>query len=238
MSRIARAVLEDIPHHVTQRGNGRQGIFDTIEGRLIYLDLLRDSAERFGLSIWAYCLMGNHIHLVAVPTKTDSLARALGRVHADYARYLNTCRRSCGHVWQARYFSCPLAGQHLWRAMAYVERNPVRAGICARAKDYRWSSARAHVEETNHDGLLDLSAWRQEYDGRVWESILDTGSEDDDFRQRLREATLRGRPYCDPDTLDVFERRLGRRLRPRAPGRPRKQAPEDEAAQTGFAFGG
>ena len=122
--------------------------------------------------------------------------------------------------------------------MAYIERNPVRAGLCARAKDYPWSSAQAHVEETSQGGLLDLKAWRQEYDGRAWEGILDTGSEDDDFRHRLREATLRGRPCCDPDTLKVFERRLGRRLRPDPPGRPRKQAPEEEATQIGFAFGG
>jgi putative transposase len=86
MSRIARAVLEDVPHHITQRGNGRQVIFDTVEGRLLYLDLLRDSAKRFGLSIWAYCLMSNHIHLLAAPKRADSLARALGRIHADYAR--------------------------------------------------------------------------------------------------------------------------------------------------------
>lgn len=82
MSRIARAVLEDVPHHITQRGNGRQVIFDTVEGRLLYLDLLRDSAKRFGLSIWAYCLMSNHIHLLAAPKRADSLARALGRIHA------------------------------------------------------------------------------------------------------------------------------------------------------------
>ena len=88
MSRIARTVLEDIPHHITQRGNGRQVIFDTVEGRLLYLDLLRDSAERFGLSIWAYCRMSNHIHLLGAPKKSDSLARALGRIQADYARYL------------------------------------------------------------------------------------------------------------------------------------------------------
>ena len=173
-------------------------IFDTVEGRLIYLDLLRNCAERFGLSIWAYCLMSNHVHLLAVPSKADSLARALGRVHADYARYLNTCRRSRGHVWQARYFSCPLADQHLWRAMVYIERNPVRAGLSARAKDYPWSSAQAHVRETSNGELLDLRGWRQEYDGRTWESILEAGSEDDEFRRHSKRPRCAAGPIANP----------------------------------------
>jgi len=222
MSRIARAVLEGIPHHVTQRGNGRQVVFDTLQSRQLYLNLLRIYSERFGLRISAYCLMPNHVHVVAVPAKADSLARALGRTHADYARYLNVCRTSCGHVWQARYFSCPLGDQHHWNAMAYVERNPVRAGLCAAAANYSWSSAQAHVYGRDEDGFLDLDAWRQRYDGSSWKRILDLPSEDEAFRQRLQEATLRGRPFCEPDTLDKFEKSLGRRLRPQPSGRPRK----------------
>ncbi len=133
MSRLARAVMEGIPHHVTQRGNGRQVVFDTPEGHRLYLDLLREYADRFHLSIAAYCLMSNHVHLVAVPQRPDSLARALGRTHAQYARYLNLCRRSGGHVWQARYYSCALGENHFWNALAYVERNPVRAKVMSRA---------------------------------------------------------------------------------------------------------
>ncbi len=221
--------MEGVPHHISQRGNGRQIIFDTIEGRLVYLDLLRKYAERFGLSIWAYCLMGNHVHLLAVPPKADSLARALGRAHADYARYLNICRRSCGHVWEARYFSCPLDEQHLWRAMAYIERNPVRAGLCARAEDYQWSSAQAHIHGSSGGGMLDLRAWRERYDGRAWGSILAVVSEDDAFQRRLQEATLRGRPCCEPEMLEVFEQRLGRGLRARPPGRPQKRYGQEES---------
>jgi REP element-mobilizing transposase RayT len=83
--RIARAVLEGVPHHITQRGNARQIVFDTREDRLLYLDLLREYAERFYLKLWGYCLMSNHVHLIAVPSRRDSLARALGRTHTEYA---------------------------------------------------------------------------------------------------------------------------------------------------------
>jgi putative transposase len=222
MSRIARAVLPDVPHHITQRGNARQVVFDNAEGRRLYLDLLRRNADHFQLSIWAFCLMSNHIHLIAVPERADSLARTLGRTHAEYAQYLNLCRRSCGHVWQARYYSCPLGDDHLWRAMAYVEQNPVRAQIIPRATDYPWSSAHAHVRESSLDGFLDLRIWRERFDGRSWQSILDQPSDEEAFLERLREATLRGRPWCNPQTLEVYEQRLGRTLRPKPSGRPRE----------------
>ena len=123
MPRAARFVAEGVPHHVTQRGNGRQKVFCCPEDYALYEDLLQRYAEDSGLALWAYCLMPNHIHLICVPGHERSLATALGRTHADFAKHFNIVRRSCGHVWQARFFSCPLDGPHTWQAMAYVERN-------------------------------------------------------------------------------------------------------------------
>lgn len=236
MSRIARAVLEGVPHHVTQRGNGRQVVFDTAEGYRLYLDLLREYAERFHLSIAAYCLMRNHVHLIAVPQRSDSLARALGRTHAQYARYLNLCRRSCGHVWQARYYSCALGENHLWNAMAYVERNPVRARMTARAIEYEWSSAAGHIWENTRGGFLDLTTWSYRYDGETWREFLDHTSEDESFGERLQQATMTGRPYCDTATTRLYEQRLGRALQPRPTGRPRT-ATHTLPNQQALAFG-
>jgi putative transposase len=110
MSRIARVVAVGVPDHITQRGKGRQIVFDTDQNRLLYLDLLRSYAGQYRLALWAWCLMSNHIHPLAVPERTDSLRRSLARTHSDYARYLNSKRRSCGHVWQARFYSCPGRG--------------------------------------------------------------------------------------------------------------------------------
>ena len=81
-----------MPHHITQRGNGRNIVFDSDADRTVYLNLLRRNSSHYHLTLWAWCLMGNHIHLLAVPERSDSLHRALGRTHADYARYLNIKR--------------------------------------------------------------------------------------------------------------------------------------------------
>jgi putative transposase len=226
VSRIARAVIEGVAHHITQRGNGQQVVFDSDEGRRVYLRLLRQNADQCELSLWGYCLMSNHVHLVAVPRREGSLAKALGRTHAQYAQYLNACRCSSGHVWQARFFSCPLGEDHLWRAMAYVECNPVRAGLCRRAADYPWSSAQARLRNDSLDNLLDLRAWRERYDEAVWEEILGRPNQDEAFQIRLREATRHGGPYCDPAKLEIFEEKLGRVLRPGRKGRPRGEKRE------------
>jgi putative transposase len=113
MSRIARIVLEDVPYHITQRGNARQQVFfDEMDYR-VCLDLLRDYAENARLRLWAYCLMPNHVHLIAVPERPSAMPSVLRRAHADFARHYNLKKRACGHVWQARYFSCPLEEAHL-----------------------------------------------------------------------------------------------------------------------------
>ncbi|MGA3190447.1 MAG: transposase [Bryobacteraceae bacterium] len=136
MSRIARIVLENIPYHLTQRGNGRQQVFFENQDYRLYLDLLRNYSEDAHLRLWAYCLMPNHVHLIAVPERPEAMASALGRTHADFARHFNLRGRTCGHVWQARFFSCPLESAHLWRAAAYVERNPSRARIVKHPGEY------------------------------------------------------------------------------------------------------
>ncbi len=219
MPRIASVVVPGLPHHVTQRGNGRQDVFTSDEDRQLYLDLLRRHAKRSDLRVWAYCLMPNHVHLVAAPDRASSLARVMGRTHAEYARYFNLKRRRSGHLWEARFFSCPLQDLHLWRAMAYVERNPVRAALVGDAADYRWSSAPLHVRG-QEAGWLDFTAWRQHYDGTQWLHVLRTSVEDEAFSLRLREATRRGRVMGSAAFADRIGKLMGRELRPKAAGRP------------------
>ncbi|NLX14685.1 MAG: transposase, partial [Phycisphaerales bacterium] len=88
MPRVSRIVLAGRPHHVTQRGNNRQDVFFVDDDRRVYLGLLKQQAERFGLEILGYCLMSNHVHLVAVPAGEDSLAKAVGRTHFLYTQYV------------------------------------------------------------------------------------------------------------------------------------------------------
>src|SRR5713101_5616378 len=174
MPRMARAVAVGLPYHVTQRGNNRRRIFDTEQDRLVYLKLLREYADRRRLAIWGYCLMDNHVHLIAAPQREDALARTLRQAHADYARYANVKRRSSGHFWQNRYFSCALDRGHCWRTLAYVERNRVRAGMVEEAGDRGWSSGRAHLVEADAGRWLDVYGSRVEYSPEQWREVLHT----------------------------------------------------------------
>jgi putative transposase len=228
MSRIARVAVPDVPYHITQRGNGRRIVFYNDVDRQTYLRLLARSAAEHRMNIQAYCLMGNHVHLVAVPQRADSLARALGRAHADFARYRNVSDGSCGHVWQSRYFSCPLDWAHLWRAIAYVERNPVRAGMVEAAEEYRWSSARARLGGPGTEAFLDLGEWWGRYDPPRWREVLGSAVDEAAFQRQLRDASIRGRALGSEEFVEQLERQTGRRLRPKPPGRPRKQVAAEQ----------
>lgn len=118
MSRIA---IEGIPSHITQRGTTRQQVVFEDRNSALYRDLLQTNCQDVGLEIWAFCLMPNHIHLIAGLRRAPAMAQAMGRANADYARYYNLRNRAPGHVWQARYFSTPMDTTHLWQAMAYIK---------------------------------------------------------------------------------------------------------------------
>lgn len=158
MPRRQRVVLPEVAHHVTQRGVDRSNVFVTDGDRQTYLGLVQEDLQPAGARLLAWCLMTNHIHLMLLPESVHSLAMLLRRVQGRYAQYFNARVRRSGHLWQNRFFACAVDEQHLWRALRYVERNPVRAGMVGRAEEYLWSSARAHVQEKDHSGLLDM-AW-------------------------------------------------------------------------------
>ena len=139
MARMPRVVAVGHPHHVTQRGNLGGRVFETDGDRRFYLDLLADGMARFGLRVWAHCLMTNHIHLVCVPEAEHALSKVLARVHGRLAQRINRRRKQRGHLWQGRFYACPMDESHCWAAIRYVERNPVRAGLVAKAEDLRWS---------------------------------------------------------------------------------------------------
>lgn len=231
MARHARAVALDIAQHVTQRGNGRQDIFFTEQDRGIYLNAFFDYASRYSLRVLGYCLMTNHVHFVVVPEREVSLARVFGRTHSDYARYANLVNRSCGHFWQARFYSCALDEAHTWKALAYVERNPVRAGLVMAAEEYPWSTAAAHCAADDMDGRLDLWQWSGRYNGERWREALRVGVTEQALEERIREATRRGSPLGSDDFIDKLSRAAGRDLRPRLPGRPRKERKANAAGK-------
>lgn len=224
MGRLARAVAAGVPHHVTQRGNGRRDVFvsDGMQG--VYLSLWREHAANNGLRVLGYCLMSNHVHLVVVPEDEDALGRGIRRIHGRFAQFWNSARGGSGHMWENRFFSCPVAPQRVWAVMRYVELNPVRAGMVDDAVAYPWSSAVAHVSGVDRSGVLDLNWWSREWDQGCWRAALEAGP--GSGVDAIRRATQSGRPFGEATFVEELEKRLGRPLAPRPRGRPKKVAGE------------
>ena len=208
MPRSARRVVPGLAHHITQRGTNRQTVFFARRDRRVYLDLLRDQASKTGVRILAYCLMNNHIHLIAIPCEEDALAVCLRRVHGRYAQYLNARRGRTGHLWQNRFFSCPLDAAHLLTALRYVECNPVRAGLVATPVEFAWSSAVAHGSGKDQSRLLDMQFWEDQGGLVFWQQLLHS-EEDETEYQRLRRATYSGRPLGSVEQRAVSRRTSG-----------------------------
>ena len=179
-------------------------------------------------------LLSNHVHLIVVPTRADSLFLALKHTHGPYAAYFNARHASSGHVWQGRYYSCPLDEPHFWAALRYTELNPVRAGMVAEPETYAWSSAAAHCEYHGADAWLEMQPWRDFWTPATWREYLRaTGAEAD--ADAIRRNTHTGRPLGTEDFVAGLEKTLGRRLTPGKGGRPAKL--EVDARQQAFGFG-
>ena len=212
---MARIVVPEYPHHVTQRGVRSLPIFRGDEDRQSYLEFMSRETQRFRVEILAWCLMTNHVHLIAVPPNARSLARAIGEAHKRYSRMRNFAEGVRGYLFQGRFGSCVLDEKHLPVAVRYVGNNPVRAGMVKRAWEYPWSSARFHAGEQKVDvlvkdrNLLGLVAnWREFLQGE------ESGGEKD-----LCRATKTRHPSVDQEHLARIEKKTGRNLQKGEPGR-------------------
>lgn len=222
MPRLARTVCAQVPHHITQRGNRREQVFFTDGDRHAYLGWLKEYAEKHEVDILAYCLMTNHIHLVAVPTTEDGLQRALKPLHMRYAQRINRTRGWKGHLWQGRFFSCALDDDFLWAAIRYVERNPVRARMVRKAENYRWSSAGVHCRLRQDDVLTTKSSWCKQFEAiGDWSAWLAQGDAPQQL-EVLRRNAEKGLPCGSEKFIRKLEKLTGRALQYRPRGRPRK----------------
>ena len=227
MARLPRVVVTDIAHHVTQRGNARQAIFESDTDRLTYLELLHEYCGLYHLSLLGYCLMSNHVHLIVVPRAAQSLAQTLKQTHGRYAAYWNARRYSSGHVWQGRFYSCPLDEIHLWSALRYAELNPVRAGMVETASQWKWSSAAAHCGVGSAEVGLDLELWLKRWTVAEWAGYLAAGDSSTEVTA-LRRFTHTGRPLGNAAFVAALEQSTLRLLAPRKRGRRQKPAASDQ----------
>lgn len=221
MARLPRFVLPGHPHHVTQRGNRRERTFFEDGDYALYLDLLADAAGRAGVEIWSYCLMPNHVHIIAVPADPDGLRRTFRTVHRHYTGYINARLRVTGHLWQGRFSSVAMDEAHLVAALRYVALNPVRARLVARAQDWRWSSTRALVAGEDDHVVTVAPALARTGD---FSAFLSADFDEAFTYAALRKAETIGRPVGSPAWLADMEQRTGLKLQPGKRGRKRKVA--------------
>jgi putative transposase len=236
MPRPLRTVEPGLPHHVTQRGVDRQAVFFTAADRAAYLSLVAENQADARVSLIAYCLMTNHVHWIVTPEREDSLAVLFRRVHGRYAQYLNARRGRTGHLWQNRYFCCPLERVHLWTAVRYVELNPVRAGLVEDAAGYRWSSASAHWNGPDHRPAaveLDWTIWREGGGADGWRAMVG-GRESLTEVVQLRRCTYSGKPFGSMGFVEQMEVKYGRQWKNR--GRPRKPPKSEKGSEQTASF--
>jgi putative transposase len=218
MPRLARAIVPGFPLHITQRGNRRQRTFFCDDDYVRYLQLMAEWCARYRVEIWSYCLMLNHTHLIAVPETADGLRRAIGEAHRRYTAEVNRREGWTGCLWQGRFFSFVMDERYLLAAARYIELNPVRAGLVARASDYPWSSARAHLFGRD-DGLVKAAPLLARVED--WSAFLNAGAAPETADQ-LRSHERTGRPLGSDDFITHVEGLLNRVLRRRKPGPPRR----------------
>jgi putative transposase len=219
--RIARAVAPGFPHHITQRGNRRQQAFFSDEDYQAYLDLITEWCTVYAINILGYCLMPNHVHLILVPENEESLALAIGKVHLRYSRRINFREGWRGHLFQGRFASYVMDEHYLLSCARYIERNPVRAKLASHPAEWRWSSARAHIDGLA-DGIVDVDPLLELAD-TDWRAFLER---EDSSREvaALHRHERTGRPLGHPEFVDGVENQLGRCLRRNKPG-PKPMAP-------------
>ena len=218
MARLARIVVPGIPHHITQRGNRRMQVFFADDDYRLYLDLMKRWCKKHKVAIIAYCLMPNHVHLIATPSSESGLRLAIGEAHRRYTRHINSREKWQGHLWQERFASFPMDDSHFLAAVRYAELNPVRAKLVKHAENWRWSSAKAHLAGVD-DSIISVKPilslvedWKSFLEEQIVERELD----------RIRIHSRTGRPLGSKSFIGELEQKLKRSLQKKKPG-PKKK---------------
>jgi putative transposase len=221
MARLARVVVPGLPHHVTQRGNGRARVFFSDADYALYTKLLTEACAAARVRCLAYVLMPNHVHMILVPKDEDGLRKAMSSVHRAYAGILNARRKKTGHFWQGRFGCVAMDRDHAAAALRYVLMNPVRARLCKKPEQWAWSSASVYLKGRD-DGLTDATDMLEQFPDIA--SLLTDDPGRDMADMLLRKAESIGRPLGSAAFLQKLERKLDRPLK----AAKRGPKPQDE----------
>jgi putative transposase len=228
---MGRIVLPNYPHHVVQRGHNRQVVFAVAEDYQRYLCDLRELKDAFGVKVYAYCLMTNHVHLLLAPGEsTAGLGRLMKALAARATRYRNRLEGRSGTLWESRYKSSVVqSDSYLLACSRYIELNPVRARMVADVANYSWSSYRSRVGDESGGCWLDadpcfLALGDTAMERRLrYEEFVRQAIPTDQLRL-IRDALQRGQLTGTSRFVDEVERIVGVRVEQRGQGRPRAES--------------
>lgn len=234
MPRTARIIGVGYPYHIVQRGNNRQPVFFDDGDRYLYLKYLRESCAECDCKITAFCLMNNHVHILATPYEQDSLAKTMQKLGIRYVQYINKKHKRTGRLWECRFHSCLVDRDvYFWTVCRYIERNPVRAGIVIEPAGYKWSSARANSGMRSQHGFPE-PIWKGTHKREEYIRFLNQEDKKSDM-DRIKKSTYRGNPIGTDKFLTYAAEKLGIVTNTRLKGRPlKKKKQAAEASNVSF----
>lgn len=231
MARLPRLTVPGYPHHIIQRGNNRQAIFSSVADYQMLLGLLDENAHKFGVALHAYVLMGNHFHLLATPGTEDGLPQMMQAVGRRYVRYFNDSQGRTGTLWEGRYRSTLIETErYLLACMAYLDLNPVRAGLVKEASAYPWSS-HGHYVGLRSDKMLTphplyWALGNTPFAREAAYAELVRAGTTPAQQALLTDSALGGWALGGESFVADLEKRTDRRVRKNQPGRPFLQPPD------------
>ncbi|MCP4252149.1 MAG: transposase, partial [Candidatus Scalindua sp.] len=215
MPRKARVLVPNCPHHIVQRGHNRTAVFLADEDYQYYLENLREWKEELGIKLYAWCLMTNHIHIIAEPGQDAmTLSLLMKRVNGRQSAYVNKLEGRSGSLWEGRYKASPIQrDSYLLCCYRYIELNPVRAGMVANVEAYPWSSYKERVFDKGpimldrdpvYSGLADTAQERRyRYRAFIEEGISMTE------KSFIDESVNRNQLTGNNRFVDEIEQRIG-----------------------------
>jgi putative transposase len=228
MPRKPRLVVVGYPHHIVQRGHNRGHVFVVDGDRLAYLATLRECRDEFGIKVYGYCLMTNHVHLIVDPgADAVNVSELMKRLAGRHTQRFNRLESRTGTAWEGRFKCSPIdSNGYLLACTRYVDLNPVRAGLVRQPEHYPWSSYRARIGLTACEwldvdpcylALASTAAQRQ----RRYREFVEQGIHEHELA--LIRAAVQRNQLTGPDSFaSEIEQRIGQRILNRAPGRPRR----------------
>lgn len=218
MARLPRLSVVGCPKHIIQRGNNRQACFFSVQDYTVYLDKLHESAAKHDVSIHAFVLMTNHVHLLMTAHSIDGISQVMQNLGRYYVRYINHTYQRTGTLWEGRFKSTLVDTQgYLLTLYRYIELNPVRAKIVEHPAAYPWSSFHCNAGDKNitlitpHALYLALGNTKSERK-KAYISLF-TAHLSDNIIETIRDATNKSWVLGEEQFIEQIAQTLSRRAK-------------------------